>query len=246
MPDDNMNPDTPAVGLDGQANNTPGAGGDADPSQNQGTGNAPDGGSDDVAALKAQITELENRVSGQTKSWQKERDAKTKLEQKVKKYEDLGLDNFLDNDAQDQGDDKSAQANQEISSLKQTVQSLRVADLERNFATMNPDKAFVFQDPVLKEMVEITAAKEAQANPGLSDDDYLKKGVEKTVEHFNRIKEEGVKSATEDRQQIDDSGVNVGGGEKKKPSVLPDEDESYDTKSDYLKRQDTQNKMRGL
>jgi hypothetical protein len=198
---------------------------------------------DRLATLEKELEDYKKRFAGSTRSWQQERTEKEQLRNEIN-----SLKQYLGVTEEDVGGQQPTQQNQQAMLVQQQMvnrmSALELQVLESDFATKNPNKAFVFKDPLLKQIAEAKGfeayRKEIMENGRAysQPQDFLRIGVEAAVSHYNSIKEEGVKSATEKRKQIKESGVELGGSKETKKSGVDDEDE-YDPRADFIRSKET-------
>ena len=194
-----------------------------------------------LQSLEQKLQEAEKRIAGQTRSWQEERAAREKAEQelqKFSKYKDVidfsELDEIVGTDEKPKGQSSPPA----FDPLVNRLSNLEIQVLESNFALQNADKAFVFKDPDLKEKTEVESMKIIQKENAeygriiSKPDEIISKATEHTIAFINKMKEEGAKSAMEERKKLDDTKSDLNGSQAKQAPAKSEEEEQKDLSTD--------------
>jgi len=255
MPEEeNINPDVPE-GMDDAAPTLPdegsdpqgGAEGDGKPAPPE-----PDATATRLQTLEKELAEAKKRISGQTRSWQQTKSEYEKAQEQLSRYQKYDDVIKALEDEQD-GDNKPTpqQKPQIDQQLNNRLGSLEIKLLKSEFASKNPEKAFVLHDPDLDERVDAAAVKIMQqeiAEYGSvvsKPEELMSHAVEKTIALVNRFREEGVKSVTEKRTKISGTAADLKG--KERPSPPSDDEDTPMTKEDYFRsEQEYRDKIRNL
>ena len=202
------------------------------------------GGTDDVASLRQELEDLRKRVSGQTQSWQQERDKRLLYEKRLERWKQAGLnpdeiDRAVESSlaALSGGQQTPAQQGQmppgvvSREELQSTLANQRyIAQCEsaaEKYFTKNPEDDTPLIRRQVTDIATRLAREELAMNAGVitSTPEQLMKGAFKELQELkNQVAKRVQKSMTETREKVKGQGVTDTQHRKQKPSAESDED----------------------